>query len=198
MQNGRDSFKRRETNGGDNRSGGRQTVAVALPHRLRLLPSVTCRLSFWFACLLAIIGTTWRPPWASVGLIVVFLVFLVAFEWASRRLTATKRTVNKSLPFSLTKSEAIQQQMVRTKTAEGLDRLEGTFWAVFPANAMTTTVHIPFCPAFAIIPKVQVFSMDATDANLRVVSSKAFGVRVDVKRNNGDIDRLCFAVVAEG
>jgi len=92
--------------------------------------------------------------------------------------------------------DTVQQRMTRSTTAEGLDRLEGTFWAEFPADAMTTTVHIPFCPAFESVPKVQVFPVEETDANLRIVSTKTFGMRVDVRRNNLGIDRLCFAVVA--
>jgi hypothetical protein len=88
--------------------------------------------------------------------------------------------------------------MTRCTTAEGLDRLDGTFWAEFPANAMTTTVHIPFCPAFERIPKVQVFPVDEADVQLRITSQKTFGVRVDVKRNNMETDRLRFAIIAEG
>jgi len=157
------------------------------------LPSavvVVIRLCFWFACYWAIIGVMWRPPLASVGLVALFLVLLVALEWVSRRLTAKKT--------SLPKAETVQQQMTRTTTAEGLDRLEGKFWAEFQADAMTTTVHIPFCPAFERVPNVQVFLVDESDANLRIVSAKPFGMRVDVRRNSLAIDRLCFAVVAEG
>jgi hypothetical protein len=88
--------------------------------------------------------------------------------------------------------------MIRSRTSEGLDRLEGTFWAEFPEDAMTTTVHIPFCPAFERTPKVQVFPVDETDTQLRITSQKPFGVRVDVKRNTVEIDRLCFAMTAEG
>ena len=149
------------------------------------------RLSFWFACFWAIIGTVWRPPLASVGLIVIFLVLLIAIEWVSRCLAAKK-----SSPPPAT--EAVQQQMIRSKTAEGLGRINGTFWAEFAEDAVTTTVHIPFCPAFENIPTVQVFPMDKTDSSLRLVSAKPFGVRVDVKRNRMDINRLCFTVVAEG
>ena len=105
----------------------------------------------------------------------------------------------------------IRQQVVRSKTAKGLDRLDGTFWAEFPADARTVTVHIPFCPAFERVPKVQVFPINETDMDetgsqetiqerdtqLRIVSAKTYGARIDVKRNNREIDRLCFAIVAE-
>ena len=151
------------------------------------------RLTFWFACFWAIIGVAWRPPLASVGLIAIFLLLLVAIEWTSRRLTPKQISLH-SLPVR----ETVQQQMTRSTTAEGLDRLEGTFWAVFSANAMTATVHIPFCPAFERVPKVQAFPMDGTDVSLRIVSPKIFGVRVDVKRNNLAVHRLCFVVIAEG
>ena len=161
-----------------------------------LLASTVIRLTFWFACFLAIIGAAWRPPLASVGLIVFFLVLLVALEWASRRLIAQKSPPT-SLQSPLPQSETVQQQMTRTRTIEGLDRLESTFWAEFPADAMTATVHIPFCPAFERVPKVQVLPADATSASLRIVSPKTFGVRIDVKRNNLESDHICFVVVAE-
>ena len=155
--------------------------------------SSVCRLCFWFACFMAMIGAAWRPPLASVGLIAIFLVLLIAIEWATRRLTA-KKVSSPSLP----KSETVQQQITRTKTAEGSERLEGTFWAEFPEDTLTTTVHIPFCPAFGKVPKVQVLPVNKTDVSVRIISPKTFGVRVDVKRNTLAISRLCFAVVAEG
>jgi len=160
--------------------------------------STVCRLCFWFACLLAMIGVAWRPPLASVGLIAIFLMLLVALEWVSRRWTAKKTSPTSLSP--LPKSDTVQQQITRTRTAEGLDRLNGTFWAEFPADALTTTVHIPFCPAFERVPNVQVLPVDNTDASVRIVSSKTFGVRVDVKRNSFQRDwkgeRLCFTIVA--
>ena len=88
--------------------------------------------------------------------------------------------------------------MIRSKTPEGLDRLDGTFLVEFSADTMTTTVHIPFCPAFERIPQVQVFPVDKTDAQLRIVSQKTFGVRIDIKRSNADLQQLHFAIIAEG
>jgi len=156
----------------------------------KLLLSV--RLPFWFACFWVAIGMVWRPPLVSVGLIFVFLVLLVAVEWVSRRLTAQKPP--QSLP---SETETVQQRITRTKTAKGVDRFDGTFWAEFPADVRTTTVHIPFCPAFSGVPKIQAFPLDQIDVNLRVVSPKRFGVRVDVKRSSLETDRFRFAVIAE-
>jgi hypothetical protein len=134
----------------------------------------------------------WRPPLASVGLLVIFLGLLVVVEWASRRMASQRL-----FPSTTPETESVQQQMTRTTTENGLDKLEGVFWAKFPENATTTTVHIPFCPAFASVPNIQVFPVDETDANLRVVSPKVFGVRIDVKRSNLEAHRLCFAIIAE-
>jgi len=149
----------------------------------------------WFACFWAVVGTAWRPPLASIGLIGIFLVLLLAVEWGSRHLTEKK--LPKSVPDEPI-DENLRQQVIRSKTAEGLDRLDGTFWTEFPAEAMTATVHIPFCPAFERVPSVKVFPVDATDVQLRVAAPKKFGIRIDVKRSNLEIDRLCFAVIAEG
>ena len=151
------------------------------------------RLPFWFACFWAVAGAAWRPPLASVLLILLFLVLLVAVEWASRRLTAKKNPL-----FLPPKTETIQQQMIRTKTPEGLERLDGTFWAEFPGETTTATMHIPFCPAFENVPKVHVFPVDEGSAHVRISLPKTFGVRIDVKRNRPDTTRLCFAVLAEG
>ena len=88
--------------------------------------------------------------------------------------------------------------MIRSKTAEGSDRLDGTFWAEFSEESMTTTVHIPFCPAFERIPKVQVFPVDEAEVHVRIATPKTFGVRVDIKRNNVKTNRLCLTMIAEG
>ena len=133
--------------------------------------------------------------WASVGLLVIFLGLLVAVEWTTRRLTSKKLNSPSATPEKAT----VLQQMTRSKTAEGLERLEGTFWVEFPAEALTATVHIPFCPAFSGIPKVQAFPAEETDAGLRITSlPKPFGVRIDVKRSGSAIGRFCVAVIAEG
>jgi|GEM_PF-2641583 len=203
------------------------------------------RLPFWFACFWAVAGVLWRPPLASIALICIFLVLLVAVEWGARRLLSTRqplveseepadtKPINKlfaalngmlSLRLKVRKAETkcakqkrpvytgvqdegIRQQIVRSKTAEGLDRLDGTFWVEFPADAKTVTVHIPFCPAFERVPQVQVFpvketddpekTVPETDTPLRIVSAKTYGVRIDVKRNHRKIDQLCFAIIAE-
>jgi membrane protein implicated in regulation of membrane protease activity len=160
-----------------------------------LLQSI--RLPFWFACSVAVIGAAWRPPLASVLLITVFLVLLVAVEWVSRRLPAKNLPTTEKTDTAEPIDETIRQQVIRSKTAEGLDRLDGTFWTEFPADAMTATVHVPFCPAFERVPKIQVFPVNETDAQLRITSPKTFGVRVDVKRSSLEIDRLCFAIIAE-
>jgi hypothetical protein len=136
---------------------------------------------------------------ASVGLVALFLLLCIAVEWASRRLFAKNGAIV-TLPKGRIEpeEETVRQQMIRSKTPEGLDRLEGTFWTEFSEDAMTATVHIPFCPAFERTPKVSVFPVDEADALLRISLPKTFGVRIDVKRNTVEIDRLCFALTAEG
>ena len=85
------------------------------------------------------VGTVWRPPDSSVGLLVLFLVLVVGIEWLARRLNTPK------LPDAAeSMDETILQHMIRSKTAEGLDRLEGTFLVQYPPEVMTATVHIPF------------------------------------------------------
>jgi hypothetical protein len=93
--------------------------------------------------------------------------------------------------------ENVLQQIIRSKTPEGIDRLEGTFLVTFSADTMTVPVHIPFCPAFQRVPNVQVFLADKANAGLRVISPKTFGVRVDAKRNDQETQFLRFVLVVE-
>lgn len=151
------------------------------------------RWPFWFACLLAAIGVVWPSPLVSIVLLFLCLVLLVAIEWAVRW-TGPPLTGGTS-PTQC--DENVQQQITRSKTAEGNDRLDGTFLVTFPADTMTVTVHIPFCPAFQRVPNVQVFLVDKTNASLRMISPKTFGVRVDVKRNDQETQFLRFAIVVE-
>ena len=172
-------------------------MVVAIDWRRELFRAV--RFPFWFACLLAIVGVAWRPPLASIGLFTFFLVLFVVVEWVARRLGSNNVPL---LPSGergrqVESDENVWQRIVRSQTSEGKDRFEGTFGGKFSMGAMTATVHIPFCPAFERVPNVQVLPMDETDVSLRIISPKAFGVRVDVKRNNQDTTRFCFVVVAE-
>jgi len=130
-------------------------------------------------------------------LLVFFITLLIVVEWATRRLTTKKLSPSSKTGLTDPMDETIQQQMIRSKTSEGSDRLDGTFLVLFPAKAMTATVHIPFCPAFERVPKVQVFPVDEADAQLRIVTIKMFGVRIDVKRSHPTTHRLRLAVVAE-
>jgi len=157
------------------------------------------RLPFWFACILAVVGVAWRTPLESVGLIGIFLILLVAVEWVSRRLTSKGASkIDPTEPMDdESMDESVRQQIIRSKTAEGKDRLDGTFWAEFPPDAMTATVHIPFCPPFERVPSVQVFPVSDTDVHVRIAKSKPYGVRIDVKRNDLEEERLCLAIIAE-
>ena len=173
-------------------------MVVAIDWHRELLQVL--RLPFWFACFWAVAGVAWRPPLASVVLLAIFLVLLVAVEWASRRLNSKKLLSGKTPKIEPDQriDQAVQQRIIRSRTLEGQDRIDGTFWVEFPADTMTTTVHIPFCPAFEQIPKVQVFPADEGNIHLRIMPPKIFGVRVDVKRSNIETGRLYFTMIAEG
>ena len=165
------------------------------------------RLSVWFACFWAIAGTFWRPPLTTLALTLFFLAIVFAVEWFSQtfqtktgkaKTCLLKRLQTKTTTPNNTKIPQTQPllQNTRSKTPEGLDRLEGTFWADFPDGAKTVTVHIPFCPAFSQVPKLQIFPVDEPEANVRIVQAKPHGIRVDVKRSHLDSSRLCFAFEA--
>jgi len=177
------------------------TSNTLLPNAPRGLLHVI-RLPFWFACVLAVVGIAWRPPFESVVLISIFLILLIAVEWISRRLTRKSPKFDAEPMDAEPMDDGIRQQMIRSKTAEGRDRLDGTFWAEFPEGAMTATVHIPFSPPFERAPKVQVYPLSETDAgesngHVRIAPPKTYGVRIDVKRSDSEVDQLCFAIIAE-
>ena len=169
-----------------------------------LLRSV--RWPFWFACFWAAAGVFWRDPFSSVLLISVFLLLLVAVvrlprRWEIRQLQRIKIADTGAVNAESMDADAvdgvIHQQLIRSRTSAGQERLDGTFWAEFPPGTMTVTVHIPFCPPFAGVPKVQVYPIDDSGVHVRIVLPKPYGVRIDVKQNHRHKDRICLAMIAE-
>lgn len=88
-------------------------------------------------------------------------------------------------------------QVVRTRTEENRERLEGTFCVEFLPDQWTTTIHVPFCPAFDTPPHVEAFVLDEEDVKLTIFEPKTFGVRIDVKKRSRETSRLHIAITAE-
>ncbi|MDR1484466.1 MAG: hypothetical protein LBT09_06545 [Planctomycetaceae bacterium] len=92
-------------------------------------------------------------------------------------------------------SDGKTQQIIRSKTDSGGERLEGYFLVEFVCGQAAASVHVPFYPAFARLPEVEAYLIDAADAKLTVAKVQHFGARVEIKRTNKNADKLRLAVV---
>ncbi|MDR1480583.1 MAG: hypothetical protein LBJ00_16750 [Planctomycetaceae bacterium] len=90
------------------------------------------------------------------------------------------------------------QQMTRSKTESGGERLEGYFLVEFEGDQLTAYVHVPFCPVFERLPAVDAYLVDAVEAKLTVAKIQRFGARIDVKRANINVNSLRLVVVVWG
>lgn len=89
------------------------------------------------------------------------------------------------------------QQTVRRRTEDGRDRLEVSYAVLFAEEQLTAVVHIPFCPVFETVPKVEAFLLDENSAKIILADPEIFGIRIEVKRDRSASNRLHLAVVAE-
>jgi hypothetical protein len=92
---------------------------------------------------------------------------------------------------------SVTQKIVRRSAETGKDRLEGTFLVEFHDDQLTSTIHIPFCPAFESNPNVEVFLLDDVDIKWNIFKPRHFGVRIDFKRNSFETKKIRIMVVAE-
>jgi len=152
---------------------------------------VTTQFALWTACVLALFGVFWRSvPFEPSILLFGFFVALVAVA----ELVWWKRPTSIPLPAEEELEEeafdaGALQQIVRSRTEDGAERLEGTFLVEFTPNQRTASVHVPFCPAFETTPTVEVLPLEG-DAMASVDSPRPFGVRVDVKRKDEEPVRI--------
>jgi hypothetical protein len=90
------------------------------------------------------------------------------------------------------------QQIIRSKTESGIERLEGYFLVEFIEGQLVTSVHIPFYPVFEELLGVDVYLVEVADVKLTVAKKQRFGVRVDLKRENKNADKVCLVVIVSG
>ena len=152
----------------------------------------------WTACALTVLGVFWRNvPFDSRIMFFGFLVALIAVAeifWWKRSLSAP--------PFQKdeehTKEEfdvGAIQQIVRFRTEDGTERLEGMFLVEFATEQRVASVHVPFCPAFESTPMVEALLLEG-EATLSAVKPCSFGVRIDVKRRGNESVRILVTAFA--
>jgi hypothetical protein len=159
------------------------TLLSAVNYSLSIYVLILSRLVLYPAAFLALCGFAWRtqPLFSApqiglffLGIVLAGLIFFVEKKSHSARQLCRGRS--SAVPSNT------QQHIIRHRTEIGTDRLEGTFLVEFQENQLTATLHIPFCPAFTAMPKIEVCVLDADDAKTTLVQIQPFGVRIDVKR----------------
>ena len=147
----------------------------------------------WTACALAVFGVCWRSiPFEPRILLFGFFVALAAaveLAWWKRSFRTPSLRENDEPEEQEYFDDAVTQQIVRSRTEDGVERLEGTFLVAFAPMQQTASVHVPFCPAFETTPTVEVLPLEG-DAMASVDSPRPFGVRVDVKRKDEEPVRI--------
>ncbi len=196
---------------------------MILNHSLQTGLNFLSRALLGLLGLLALGAMFWRGPVESKHPItaMALLVGLVTLLILLERITAKKHIQSKAQPENspqenaffdeatnleepedaeILLEEGVSQQIVRRRTADGSDCLEGTFCVQFPvewpAKTQQVTIHVPFCPAFQTVPRVETFLLD--DAAAKIQSSNVYphGVAVDVRRDSMDVAMLHFCLTA--
>jgi hypothetical protein len=82
--------------------------------------------------------------------------------------------------------DATTQWMTRQSLPNGTDQIEGSIRVSFAAGQKLASVHVPFSPPFAAIPKVDC-ELDGTDpARWKLSVVYAYGMRIELKRESSD------------
>ena len=150
-----------------------------------------------------IIGLSiWMPGSSlyAVGLFWVFLLFGESVHWYAmdeRRPGARAHSVTTFLApeesaapietclpeedASLLPEEPLQEQLRRSQTEEGHERVEGTVRIRFEPGQRIGHAHIPFCPAFAGVPRFECELIEGPDGRVKATQVQPFGARVEAK-----------------
>jgi hypothetical protein len=75
----------------------------------------------------------------------------------------------------------ITHQLTRMQTADGGDIINARVAAAFEPGQRTTSIHVAFCPPFAVLPEVEFEQTDGPEARIKLGQLLPQGVRLDVK-----------------
>ena len=84
--------------------------------------------------------------------------------------------------------------MERTLDDSGAVALRGQTLAEFAAGQSVAVVHIPFCPAFELLPEITCEVIDAAAVRARAPAVYRYGARVELRRS-GDVSHPTRAVI---
>lgn len=84
----------------------------------------------------------------------------------------------------------ISQWLKRTTDDSGSERIEGTIRVNFEAGQRQATVHIPFIPALATMPRIDCHPLDGSHVRLKVGLAQKFGTRIEARRSDSGAEPL--------
>ena len=90
--------------------------------------------------------------------------------------------------------EHIVQQLTRVRDAELGEMVYGTLRADFEPNQRSVSLHVAFCPPFAMTPQMDIEQTDGPEARLKLAQVLPYGARVDVRLREAS-DQLQSVVV---
>ncbi len=100
-------------------------------------------------------------------------------------------------------SPDVIQWIKRSRTLEG-EVIQGGVRIEFADNQKDATVHIAFCPPFALIPRIATEDLDGEGLEIRVAATFSFGARLTVRRpkqsesvNDRNSYRIGFVAIAD-
>lgn len=89
---------------------------------------------------------------------------------------------------SLAREGQLLQQLMRFRTTDGRQAVEGLLLAELAAGEQTATLHVAFCPPFERLPMVRAEVVDGPVATVQIVQVLHSGVRIDVRLARPAVD----------
>ena len=77
--------------------------------------------------------------------------------------------------------EQTTQQLSRGRGLDGSDWLQGRLLVAFVPGQRTATMHVAFCPPFALLPRLQATAESTSGAKVKVAQVLAHGARFELK-----------------
>ena len=75
----------------------------------------------------------------------------------------------------------VLQQLTRSKTADGTERLDGWLRMPLAPGQRTASVHVAFCPPFETNPTLDLEQIEGPEGRIRSAQLMPHGVRLDLK-----------------
>lgn len=82
--------------------------------------------------------------------------------------------------------EATIQWMTRQLLPKGVDQIEGAIRVTFAAGQRAASVHVPFSPPFADVPRVECDTIGDEPVRWKLSVVYAYGMRVELKRETNN------------